>query len=52
MCLSRGTTPSPIALENCSNPKDSASLQVWNEKKIFGFGFRFLVSDVISEVGL
>jgi len=29
--------------------KDSATLQVCNEKKIFGFGF--FVNDVISKVG-
>ena len=31
--------------------KDSGSLQACNEKKFFGFGFRFFVSDVISNVG-
>jgi len=31
--------------------KNLASLRVCNEKKFFGFGFRFFVSDVMSKVG-
>jgi len=31
--------------------KDSASLLVCNEKKVFGLSFTFFVSDIISKVG-
>jgi len=30
--------------------KDLASLRISNEKKMFGFGLRFVVSDVVSKV--
>jgi len=39
-CLSNNIAPWPIAPESCFIPsKDSASLQVSNEKNFFGFGF-------------
>jgi len=45
-----------ISVDNCARElfklsKDLGSLQASNEKKFFGFGFIFFVSDVISKVG-
>ena len=43
--------PQPIALESSSNPQKTRQVFESAMKKIFGFGFQFFVSDVISEVG-
>ena len=42
MCLNNDIAHQPIALELFKPSKDSASLQVYNEKNFLGFGFRFL----------
>jgi len=39
-CLTNCMAPQAIALESCSNPEDSASFQIRNENKFFGFTLR------------
>jgi len=51
-CLTNPIAPQWIMVESCSNRQKT--WQVFEsamKKKIFGFGFRFFVSDVMSKAG-
>jgi len=51
MCLSNGITPQSIVLDSCLSPQKTRQAFESAMKYIFlVLGFRFFVSDVISEV--
>ena len=49
--LTNCTAPQPTALESCSNSQKTWQVFESAMKNLFGFGFQFFVSDVISKVG-
>jgi len=52
MCLSNGTTPQPIAPENCSSPQKTRQVfESAMKKNIWFWVSGFFVSGVTSEVG-
>jgi len=47
-----GISPPMIVVESCSNPQKIVQVFTSAVKKNFGFGFHFIVSDIISGVVL